>query len=440
MQPGELRFYLNIIWRRLWLIAIIVGSTLGVITYTSLTAEPVYRATVKLQVLAPESQEVVLFTPARPAALTEEIDAVQQEFAAAIKSGLVAWKTIADLNLTMSASELLERLTINTDREFLIFTTDSENPEEAEAIATTHVNNALAYYGEVRAKPAAVALEFLSEQLDHESKAVAAAKDALLQFKLKNNVESIEREIAAYQELVRSLRLERDRAAIELDRLEATLEQRTKEAQKAQNELTRLTQEWEKLQAEKIADDLTKVAAQATAAATKPTAYPTVQPLDQALEEFRRQSKIADLEAQIAYWRRTAENMESQAIETQIAIESYRESLVQYDRSIAQREADLLALIGLSAQYNDLEAALQQAESNYNFLLSKQNEARLKESQARDVGFIQIIEPARLPEAPARPPISRLLLVGGAISLAASLLLVFVLEFIQVQMQRTRNA
>ena len=78
--------YLRIIGKRLWLIALILVVTIGAIPFNASRETPVYRAYVKRQVIAPEPQEVSLFSPSRPVASREEIVAVQQQFDAALRS------------------------------------------------------------------------------------------------------------------------------------------------------------------------------------------------------------------------------------------------------------------------------------------------------------------------------------------------------------------
>jgi uncharacterized protein involved in exopolysaccharide biosynthesis len=97
---------------------------------------------------------------------------------------------------------------------------------------------------------------------------------------------------------------------------------------------------------------------------------------------------------------------------------------------IEDRGAELASLISLTEQYDALKQSLAQAESNYYFLSNKENEALLKEDQALNVGFIQIVEPARRPDQPAPSQMTRLLLVAGVSSILGGVILAFVLEFL----------
>ncbi|HUT15409.1 MAG TPA: hypothetical protein VMY98_04100, partial [Anaerolineae bacterium] len=50
--------YFSILWKRLWLTILLFLVTVGVILSMSYTALPVYRATVRLQVLAADRSDV----------------------------------------------------------------------------------------------------------------------------------------------------------------------------------------------------------------------------------------------------------------------------------------------------------------------------------------------------------------------------------------------
>jgi capsular polysaccharide biosynthesis protein len=134
--------YFNIIWKRLWLTILLFLITVGVILSISYTAKPVYRATVRLQVLAADRSDISLFTEYRSSSTESEIQQAQNDFLRALKSGFVAWKTVADLNLEIGALELPEGLSTAIEGDFIVVTVESDDPGRAEAIVTTQVNNA----------------------------------------------------------------------------------------------------------------------------------------------------------------------------------------------------------------------------------------------------------------------------------------------------------
>ena len=360
---SELVTYFRIVLKRWWLILLILIATSSVILYSSFTAKPVYRAYVKLQVIAPESQEVSLFSQTRSASSQEEIVAVERQFDAALRSAYVAWQTIADLNLGISAGELLNGLTIYADGEFLNVTFVAENPMLVESIATAHVQNAFNYYAQMRSKPSSVALEFIQEQLAEELKALSSAGDAALQFKINHNLDSLPREISAIQDQLRVLRLERSKLALE------------------------------RAKAEGISATYMEEAAKAT------------------------QADVAG-------------NYQRMAFAQDVVVAGIRAEELEYDALIGQQESTLEELLRLTTEYDDLMRALSRVQANYSFLADKENEAKLKQSQAMNVSFVQIIEPARMPDRPAPSQTPRMLAVGVIVSLLAGIILAFVLEFI----------
>ncbi len=362
-MASETVSYLRIIVKRWWLIALMLIVTTGVIVLNSLTAKPVYRAYVKLQVIAAEPQEVSLFAESRPVGSQEEIVAVQIQFDAALRSAYVAWQTIADLNLGISAAELLSGLTVSADGEFLNVTFVADNPMLVEAIATTHVENAFAYYAEIRAKPSKVALQFIQEQLVEEEKALTAAQVDLLEFRVEHNLDSLQREITALQDTLRDLRLERGKLVAEREKAQAMAEE-----------------------------------------------Y-----LDEAAATGSTESAV--------YYERLAVNQEA-VVAGILAQES------EYDTLISQQEDTLVELLTLTTGYDVLLRAYSRVQDNYNFLAGKENEARLKVNQATNVSFIQIIEPARMPDRPAPSRTPRMVMVGALVSIVGGVILAFVLEFL----------
>nr|MBC7244130.1 hypothetical protein [Chloroflexota bacterium] len=362
-MAAEILTYLRIIGKRWWLITLIFVVTNSVILFNAVKAKPVYQAYVKLQVIAPEPQQVSLFSATQSVSSRDEIIAVQVQFDAALHSPYVAWQTIADLNLGISAAELLKGLTVTGEEEFLHVTFEADNPMLVEAIATTHVENAFKYYAQIRAKSATVALQFIQQQLSDEEKALATAQNALLEFKLAHNMDSLPREILAIQDQLRSLRLERAKLVAEREAAQA------------------------------IADKYKAEAAQAD---------PKKTTIDYATLAFNQDVAVASILAREA----------------------------EYDRLIAQLETELEQLLKFTTEYDSLLRNVTRIQSNYNFLADKENEARLKQSQANNVSFIQIIEPARMPDRPAPSRTPKMLAVGSIVSILAGVILAFILEFI----------
>jgi len=382
----ELKSYGAILRRWLWLILLLTVVTTGVIYYRSSTAPPIYQAAIELQVIAQEPEEVALFTPLRGAGTEEQIRAVRDDFVTILESTSIARQTIGELNLNINARQLLKDINVRIEGEFITVMARAVGPQAAEELVTTHVRNALEYYRQVRSRPAEIAEEFIAAQLRESKEELAAAENAFLKFKLEHEVGSLYREIEALQGAIRNLSQRRDEARVEMER-----------------ELALATE------MKKAAEEAWKRAEEA---------------------EAREATATAD------HYRSMAHTFEAAAINHAASAEGYRTSQAQYAQIIAQRKADLAALIGLSAEYDALQNALEQAQARVTFLADKANEAGIKKSQALSAGYLQIIKPAQTPSSPVPSNIWQLVMLGGVVSLITGTILAFLLEILSARRHR----
>ncbi len=374
MEANEFLTYLGVIRKRLWLILLLMLVTIGVIVALVLAEPPVYRTTVLLQVVTSDP----LFSEAVSDA---ELIEARDDCAEALTSTYVAWQTITQLELSIDALDLLSRISVSMEDVYITVNVDTDTPEQSFKIAEAHVNNALAYYRNERARPASVFRAFLAEQLEEEGKALAGENTKLLDFRLENNILQPDSEALAYQSLIRDLQLERDRVEIEA------------------------------VKAEALAAEFYAKAEEAVAQAEAATAR--------------------EAQSSANYYGALAQQYSTQAINYEASGIAARAAVAQYDLVIASRRAEMQELLRLADTYNSLDTAVQRAEFNVSFLLNKDNEARLSESQARSIGFIDIVEPARYPDQEAASKLPRLLLLGAVISLLAGIVLAFLLEFLE---------
>ncbi len=401
---NEFARYLTVISKRLWLIGLLVIVTVGTILYLGFTAPPAYEARVRLRVLAVEPDSVTLFTQSPALVGREQIIATREEFFSFLASRSAAWKTIADLGLDVDADTLLRQIDLRDEGDFVAVIATAERPELAEKIATTHVNNALQAYREFRMVPVSQSVQFVNSQVESEQKALAQAQDALLKFKLANNLESLPVQIGALQTEIRQLRLNRDTAAIDEQQAEAVRDTYRSMAEQAlqQSVLT---------------------LAPAAGATSAVTGTLNVVGAAAGLNADERQQLARTL-------REEALRYNNLTVEQQARIEEAKAAQARYAQMIAQREAELSSLIGLHAEYDNLQATVDRVQSSYSFLADKAVEARLKENQGLNAGYLQIVEPARIPTNPAPSQTLRLALVGGILAVLAGIVLAFVLEFI----------
>ncbi len=403
----EFTSYIRIIARRWWLLILLPVVTAAVILALSTVVQPQYTSSVKLQILPIDPQEISLFSNIRTTATSEQVQAVHDEFYDAVRLPSVAWKTIADLGLNLSATELIDRLDTEHQTDFITVLLEMPSPELAQLAVTIHAENAMATYRDIRAKPAEISLEFISAQLEEQSQMLAASEQALQEFQLENEVSDLNREIIAYQDLRRTLQGDRDYTLVEEERNKRLAEeyQSLSEANFAEAEILLATIP--------ISDTTTVEETDDTVEAVEPVAP------DPALL-----SEIDRLLAQAQAHQRNADDHNA-------AASGFLAAASEYNRILNERQQRHIYLLGLQKQYEKLVGDVSRTEGTYAFLTDKANEAQLKLSQGQNIGYLQVVEPARLPNAEAPKRTAQLLIVGVLVSLLVALVLAFLLEVLE---------
>ena len=362
-------------------------GALAVTLAVTLTAPPAYRSSLRLQALALDDQEVALYTRRTTGGVGEQIALTQFNFNETLANPLIAWRTISDLDLDISASQLLGNLNTSASGDFVTVTYDAATPQEAMNVLNRHVENALDYYNSVRSRPASVAGQFVAAELNSQGQTLRKAQDALLQFQLEHNVSDLPREINAVQDTLRTLRSARDNAQVQASLAETLAQQYTAQAEQSEAELAAAQQALDELRA----------------GGETPTP--------------EQQARIDAQAALVAELGQTARDQRSAVRAQQAAAAGQRTVAAQNEVLLNQRAGDLAQLIGLSSDYNILLAELDSALADYDFLRSKAAEARLKEAQATNVGSLQIVDPAFLPGEPGGSSALRLALLVALVSL-----------------------
>ncbi len=391
-----------ILRRRWWLIALIVVGAVAVTLAVTLTQPPTYRSSLRLQALALDDQEVALYTRRSTGAVSDQIALTQFNFNETLQSTLIAWRTIRDLDLDISASQLLANLGTSAAGDFVSVTYDAATPEQAMDVLNRHVENALTYYNDVRSRPASVAGQFVATELSTQGQALRRAQDALLQFQLEHNVGDLSREINAVQDGVRTLRTARDNAQIQASQAETLAAQYVAQAEQTEADLAA---------AQPALDELLAAAA----AAETPT--------------LEQQARIDAQSALVAELGQAARDQRNAARAQQAIAAGQRTVAAQNESLLNQRTGDLAQLIGLNSDYSTLRAEVDSALADYDFLRSKAAEARLKEAQAITIGSLQIVDPAFLPSESGGSSALRITLLVAVVSLLFGLVVAMLLEF-----------
>jgi len=386
MNTNSFWDYAAIVRKRLWVVLLLFAATMIIILARAWSTPPAYSASMLLQVMPLESEEVPLFTRTTGTTSTSS-DVILFQFETAVRSQGVALRTIADTGVSVSPAALLERVDFQRepggDLASVIVTADS--PQDAERVVQAHVKNALAELRSGRTRALITTGKFLHSELDNAEAELQTARDELRRFKLTNSVDSLEKEILAAQDANRNLRSAQESADMEAQRL------------------TAMATELERQSA----------AAQAKAAAAPPES-------DEA-----------------ASWLRLARDLYQTAINRRVEAAGQKSMQASYYTTLSEHENRLALLITLTEEYVHLEDVVREKETTRDFLAGKAREADLKERQSQTVGYLEIVGEPHTASAPLTAYTLRIALLGGALSLVAGIVLVFVLEFLAQTLRQT---
>ncbi len=408
--------YIRIVARRWWLLILLPLVTASVIFALSRGVEDEYVASERLQIIIVDPQEVPLFSRTRTTVSNDQIQTVHDQFYEVLRFRSVAWRTIADLGLNMSADELIERIDSLHQFDFITVYARMPSPELAQEVVRVHTDNAIKTYRQIRATPAQISLDFIEEQLVKQAESLANAQEALQSFQLENEISDLNREILAYQDLRRATQQKRDAAAVEAERNSQLAEQFRKLAQENAAKA-------EALRASLVVTETATVEENANAVEGGDANA-------NAIEETQAEPDPAIL-AEIDALTALAQDQRRQAEEYEAAAAGHRATIAEFDRQLDAQEQQLVYLLGLQKEYNRLVDDVQREQATYSFLTDKANEARLKLSQGEDIGYLQVIDPPRLPESPVPSRTLQLMLVGVVVSLLVAVILAFLLEALE---------
>ncbi len=388
----ELNAYIHIIVKRLWLIALLViVAVVGVYVIES-RRPPKYQATVRLQILTIEPENVTLFTPVRQIPSAQQISRTVNEFISVLRNRQVAWDAAREINKELgthlTADDIIKVMWPRAVGDFLTVTyVSADTATLAKHMADVHIAKALEYYRTTRTRSVTEARLFIEKQVRQQEEALSLARSHLRDFQLRYDISDIHREALAVQDQVRTLQMARDNAQVGVDKAQAMAAVYRKQAQELRKQAERL-----------------------------------------ATSDSQRANS---LRAQAATFEAKAVTEEANAGAGQAAISRYDDLIATYKNHLAE-------LIGLEGEYNRLVKEVARAEDRYTFLSDKLNEAQIKEALALNNGYIQVVEAAREPVEPVAKPFSRLVLFAAGLALMLGIVLAFVLEFVERLLARRR--
>ncbi|OQA42931.1 MAG: Chain length determinant protein [Chloroflexi bacterium ADurb.Bin325] len=374
MMETSVWTYLAVLRKRLWLILLLFAVTMVVILVRAWRMPPAYASSTVLQVMPLESEEVTLFARQNTVSSADAIAQIVFQFTNVVRSAGIAQRTLSETGIRITARQLLDGLAVERDPSGDIITVSATagTPEDAERILVKQVELALQQYRESRARPAAAAGRFLEAELDAAERELENARAGLLRFKLDTGFEYLDREIVAEQDAIRQLSAAREQANIEVQRLEAVVRE---------------------------------------------------------LRSQRDAAEAAGLQARV-------DALEAQIAERGVEIAGQRQRAAASFSLLAEHQTNLTSLITLTGQAQQLQDLVQEKQNSRDFLADKVREARLKQSQSENVGYLQVIQPPTTPQSQVSTRTVQVALLGGGLSLVAGGLLAFLLEFIE-QMLRS---
>lgn len=433
-MPTEVELYdvIRVLRRRAWLVATIVAVTTGALWLRLRVMRPVYAAEVTIQLSAPPTEDVETFEQYRYVSLRDEVTLARNNLAQLLENAEVRQRTAAALGLTGTEARYGLEVELIRDVDFIRVAVESVSPALAAEIANTHVSEAIAYYGELRARPTGAAGSLFEEQLRVAEEELDAAEGACAEFRVQNRVSSLDDEVTTYRKLLEQLELELDQRRLEgsasekgaVEEVDLLIDEREQEIDRLLSLAPRYNLLEEQVQQ---AREAYRKALEESPDAADGAAAKRLEEAEKKFAEFRTRNDVLSLANQLASCERLLEQLEMERDQRSLEVARRLDAVSRLEALIAERQAELNRLLELLPRYKMMEQNAQQARARYEHILSKRTEAELKTAVVQAANFIQVVQPALPPTAPKSNIKLLLLAVVGSIGLG--ILLAFVLEY-----------
>ena len=218
MVGQDIAVFFRVVIKWLWLIALLVvtvGITMWII---AMRAEPMYRATVTIQITAPPPQEVPLFSTVDREAISQQIERTRDNVAQYFQAENVVQRLLERLpDISMNVEDLRNQINVNlpSNSQLMEVSVRAPSPQEAALLANTVTEVGQEYYAELLAEPTELARKFIEEQLVVAEAELMTAEQTLERFRVEHKIYSLEDAIANQNALLRALRQEGDLALAE---------------------------------------------------------------------------------------------------------------------------------------------------------------------------------------------------------------------------------
>jgi capsular polysaccharide biosynthesis protein len=204
--------YWQVIKKRLWLIGLLMGVTLGTVLLISYLSRPVYEASASFQVTAPLPSGVSLFSEFRTSYERDELIYTRNNFLSVLQSEFVLGQVIEELNLNVETEELLEQVLVESQdgSDFIALRVTAEDPALAADIANSLVDKTAQYVGGLSAGSLTANKEYIQQLLEEKGQELEEARTSLIQFQIENSTGSPSTAVRSQETLLGTLKANRD--------------------------------------------------------------------------------------------------------------------------------------------------------------------------------------------------------------------------------------
>lgn len=210
----ELTRLLVVLRRWWWLILAFVVVTAVVLGFRLRTAQTMYEAQVKLQLTAPPQEDISVFPQNRASSLRDEMTVARNNLIELLKSREIDSRVAKRLAHEATDSGYSLDISPVRDSDFIYVTVRAASPTQASDIANALTTEAIAYYGEVRAKPSMATKSLLDDQVSAAEREYRVTADAFTAFRVDNHLATLDQDIATAQQLLQQALLVQDKASV----------------------------------------------------------------------------------------------------------------------------------------------------------------------------------------------------------------------------------
>ncbi|MDF5720432.1 MAG: polysaccharide biosynthesis tyrosine autokinase [Rhizonema sp. PD37] len=450
--------YWLILKKRWLLIAVIMGSVIGLTGLITFKQKPIYEAQGKL--LFNKQNGVSSLTGlseqiGQLSGLTTLSNPLDTE-AEVIRSNATVQKTIAHFQLKdktgkpLTIDAFLQELKLKSIKgtDVMVLSYHSTNPYQATAVINFLMADYLENNIRINRASARAAREFLSRQLPNVEKRVVAAEAALRRFKEENNVVALSEEAKIGVERLGELSnhiTEAQAALADVKSRSQALQSQLKSNTQQAVALNTLSQSYS---VQQVLSEYQKVQDQLTVERSRfQNNHPTIINLmskEQALKE--------QLKRRVAKTLNSNQIVPEQNLQTGELKQTLTANLVQSDierlglgnqigvltKKYSLFHARLKDIPRLQQRQQQLERQLQVAGATYEEMLKRLQEVQVVENQ--NVGNARVVSEALVPKKPVSPPLALHLALGGFLGILLAVGTVLMLESVDKSVKTVEEA